>query len=105
VDVTDVYAQYAGGIFDPQAIRDYIAFAARRLGTEYVLLVGGDTYDYRNYLGRGSISFIPSLYITTGDVAKFVPVDPLYADVNHDNVPPGNCRFSVRTTANPVNGQ
>jgi hypothetical protein len=100
VDVTDVYAQYAGGIFDPQAIKDYVAFAAGKLGTQYVLLVGGDTYDYRNYLGRDSLSFIPSLYITTGDLAKFVPVDPLYADVNGDNVPDlAIGRFPVRTTA------
>jgi len=44
------------------------------------LLVGGDTYDYRNYLGKNSISFIPSLYVTTSDIAKFVPVTQLYTD-------------------------
>jgi len=67
---------------------------------QYVLLVGGDTYDYRNYLGRNSISFIPSLYVTTGQTAKFVPVDPLYADVDGDNVPDlAIGRFPVRTRA------
>ncbi len=80
VDVNDLYAKYTYGVFDPQAIKDYIAYAAQNLGTQYVLLVGGDTYDYRNYLGKNSISFIPSLYVTTSNVAKFVPADPLYAD-------------------------
>ncbi len=100
VDVTDLYARYTYGIFDPQAIRDYIAFAHANLGTEYVLLVGGDTYDYHDYLGRGSLSFIPSLYATTGDIAKFVPADPLYADVDGDNLPDlAIGRFPVRTAA------
>jgi hypothetical protein len=100
VDVKDLYTQYTYGIFDPQAIKQYIAYAAQNLGTRYVLLVGGDTYDYRNYLGRNSISFIPSLYISTGPVAKFVPADPLYADLDADNVPDlAIGRFPVRTTA------
>jgi hypothetical protein len=100
VDVNDLYAKYTYGIFDPQAIKQYIAYAVKNLGTQYVLLVGGDTYDYRNYLGKNSISFIPSLYVNTGLVAKFVPADPLYADVNADNVPDlAIGRFPVRTTA------
>jgi hypothetical protein len=100
VDVTDLYAQYSYGIFDPQVIKDYIAFAARDLGTQYVLLVGGDTYDYRNYLGVNSISFIPSLYTQTSETIKFVPVDPLYADIDDNNVPDlAIGRFPVRTTA------
>jgi hypothetical protein len=100
VDVTDLYAQYSYGIFEPQAIRDYIAFAAQNLGTQYVLLVGGDTYDYRNYLGVNSLSFIPSLYIQTSELVKFVPVDPLYADTDGNNVPDlAIGRFPARTTA------
>ncbi len=81
VDVNDIYAQYSDGIFDPQAIKQYIAFAAQNLGTEYVLLVGGNSFDYRNRLGLDSISYIPSLYEAIGSI-NFVPVDPLYADVN-----------------------
>ena len=100
VDVNDLYAQYTYGIFDPQAIKKYIAYAAQNLGTQYVLLVGGDTYDYRNYLGLNSISFIPSLYVRTGNYAKFVPADPLYADINGDKLPDlAIGRFPVRTTA------
>lgn len=100
VDVNDLYGQYTHGIFDPQAIRDYIAYAARNLGTKYVLLVGGDTYDYRNYTGRNSLSFIPSLYFATGPIARAVPVDPLYTDLNGDNLPDlAIGRFPVRSQA------
>ncbi|MDD2921320.1 MAG: C25 family cysteine peptidase, partial [Anaerolineales bacterium] len=101
VDVNDIYAQYGYGIFTPNAIKSYIAYAKQNLGVEYVLLVGGDTYDYRNFLGINSVSFIPSLYAATGSpYARFAPVDPLYADVNNDNVPDlAIGRFPVRTSA------
>ena len=100
VNVNDLYIQYSYGIFDPSAIQKYIAYAAGNLGTKYVLLVGGDTYDYRNYLGINSISFVPSLYTKTGPIAHFIPSDPLYADVNGDKVPDlAIGRFPVRTTA------
>jgi hypothetical protein len=100
VDVEDVYAHYSGGVFDPQAIAEYIAHAATNMGTEYVLLAGGDTYDYRNYQGSGSMSFIPTLYAETGDIVAVAPVDPLFGDVDGDRVPDlALGRFPVRTSA------
>ena len=100
VDVNDIYAGYSFGVFDPQAIRNYIAYAAAELGTQSVLLVGGDTYDYRNYLGGGSISFIPSLYGSTGYYARLVPSDTLYVDLAAAGVPSlAIGRFPVRTNA------
>lgn len=100
VDVNDLYAQYTYSIFDPRAIKQYITHAARNLGAQYVLLVGGDTYDYRNYLGKNSISFIPSLYASTGPSIHFSPVDPLYTDLDGDYVPDlAIGRFPVRTSA------
>ncbi|MGB8212670.1 MAG: C25 family cysteine peptidase, partial [Anaerolineales bacterium] len=100
VNVEDLYAKYTYGIFDPQAIKQYIAYAAKNLGTKYVLLVGGDTSDYRNYTGANSISFIPSLYTSTNTEAKFVPSDPLYTDLKGDGLPDLPIgRFPVRTVA------
>lgn len=87
VDVEDVYAEFNHGIVDPEAIRSYIAYAAEHLGTEMVLLVGGDTYDYHDYLGLGSLSFIPSLYAATGNIVHFAPVDPLFTDIDGDGLP------------------
>src|SRR6185503_8189766 len=100
VDINDVFAAYSSGVVDPQAIKSYLSYASRNLGTKSVLLVGGDTYDYRNYLGIGSISFIPSLYATTSPTVRFVPSDALYTDFDNDGVPNlAIGRFPVRTQA------
>ncbi|MEM9552691.1 MAG: SdrD B-like domain-containing protein [Acidobacteriota bacterium] len=99
VDLADVYAAYSGGIVDPQALRDYLADAAREISTEAVLLVGGDTYDPLDHLGLGAVSFVPSLYAQTGDIVRFAPSDGLYADIDGDEVPDlAIGRFPVRTT-------
>jgi hypothetical protein len=87
VDVQDVYAQFSGGVIDPEAIRTYIRTVAKQSGVRFVLLVGGDTYDYFDYLRLGSISFIPSLYTKTGPLSNFTPADPLYTDLDGDRVP------------------
>ena len=100
VDVEDVYSQFSGGVFDAYAIQAYIAHAVAEMGVRAVLLVGGDTFDYLDYLGLGSLSFIPSLYTDTGSDAFFTPSDPLMADVDGDRVPDVAIgRFPVRTSA------
>ena len=100
VDVNQVYAQFSGGVFDPQAIREYVRHAIYEMGVEFFLLVGADTRDYFNYSGLDSISFIPSLYANTLDPVKLAPVDPLYTDYNGDHVPDRAIgRFPVRTVA------
>lgn len=88
VDVEDLYRRYTGGVFDPQAIKRAIADAHARLGTRYVLLVGGDSYDYFNYSGAGSVSFIPTFYRPTDpSVIRFGPADVVHADVDDDGLP------------------
>ena len=87
VDVRQIYQRYAGGIYDPEAIRDFIRHAQERMRTQSVLLVGGDTYDYHGYLDTGAISFLPTLYAQTDRIVRYAPVDPLYGDVDGDRVP------------------
>ena len=99
VDVYDIYATHSYGIVDANAIAEFIRGAIIYQGVEYVALIGGDTYDYRNYLNLGSISFIPSLYANTINRINFAPVDPLYTDIDGDMVPDAAIgRFPVRTT-------
>gem|GEM_PF-5576787 len=58
-EVNRLYEGYSGGMVDPKAIQRFIADAHDKLGTETVLLVGGDSYDYRqNLIHRGSRSNI-----------------------------------------------
>ena len=98
VDVQAAYDTYGGGIVGPQGIRTLIAQAAQKMDVTAVLLVGGDTYDYFNYTGAGSLSFIPSPYARTGPLVAFAPVDPLYGDLDGDQVPDiAVGRWPVRT--------
>ena len=76
-DLAEVYREFSFGVVDPVAIQKYIRFAARRMGTRMVLLVGGDSYDYHDYLGLGSISFLPSLYVQTSDTTNPELIDVL----------------------------
>lgn len=98
VDVNSIYDQYSNGQVNPEAIRTYITAAHASLGTTFVLLVGGDTYDYQNYYNcpadtytdaqgvshpfcssnLNNRSFIPSLY--TGSMQELdTPSDNLLA--------------------------
>ena len=100
VDVEQIYAQFGGHVFDPTAIKRYIEHAYNNRGTRYVMLVGGDIYDYRQFENDDATSFIPSLYAATGTNVTFAPVDPKYVDLDDDNVPDLPIgRLPVRTTA------
>jgi len=89
VKVSTIYDQFGHGQVNPEAIRAYITYAHDHLGTQYVLLVGGDTYDYHNYYGcpvsgacapsnARNQSFIPSLY-TNSPHGGIAAVDTLFA--------------------------
>jgi len=87
VDVEAIYAQFGHHQFTPVAIRDYIQYAVDNLDTQYVTLVGGDVYDYRQFQSEDATSFIPSIYAPTGNNISFAPVDAKYVDLDDDNVP------------------
>lgn len=63
VDVSQVYDEFSDGLLDPQAIRDFLAYAYDspnwNPAPAFVLLVGDGTLDFRNYNGNGSLTFIP----------------------------------------------
>lgn len=98
VDVEQIYAQFGNHLYDPEAIRRYINFASQTRGTRTVLLVGGDIYDYRGFQNQNARSFIPSIYMATGDMINFAPVDAKYVDLDDNNTPDlAIARFPVRT--------
>ena len=100
VDVEAIYGAYAGGVQDAYAIKAYIKDAYLNRGTRHILLVGGDIYDYRNYLGTGAKSFIPSIYQPISNDVKAVPSDSSYVLIDDDLVPDLTIsRLPVRTTA------
>lgn len=100
VDVQDLYRFYGTGEVNPKAIGLAIKEAAQRLGTNYVLLVGGDTRDYLNFGGSNSISFIPTHYRQVGPVVTFAPTDVPFADLDGDDAMDiALGRWPVRTLA------
>jgi hypothetical protein len=85
IDVERAYDAYAGGVPDPNAVAALVRdFAAR--GGRYVLLVGDDTFDPRDYAGTGAVSFVPSA-VRFDEVWGRVPSENGYADVDGDGRP------------------
>lgn len=98
VNVLDIYHAYSGGIVDAEAIRQFIQDLANRSALESILIVGGDTYDYHDNLGLGSISFVPTLYRATDAQIQYSAVDALYGDTTGNNQPDTPMgRLPVRT--------
>ena len=71
VNLEDIYNEFAWGLFDPLAIRDFLKFAFEnwtKPAPAWVLLAGDGTYDYRNLTGAGSVTYLPPL-VLPGSVA------------------------------------
>jgi hypothetical protein len=65
VDVGQVYDEFSHGVFTPQGITDFLAYAWANWQPrpQYVLLVGDATYDYRDYLRTGFLNLVPSVTV------------------------------------------
>lgn len=85
IDVTDIQQHFGGGMPLPQAVNRFLQAAHAAFAPSHVLLVGGDSVDYLNNSGAGSISFIPTLYAPTSRI-HHTPADGLLADLNGDGV-------------------
>jgi uncharacterized repeat protein (TIGR01451 family) len=82
----EVMDGFASGIFKPQAIRDFITYAATKWAKRprFVVLVGEGSCDYRNILGKGGNLIPPLLIATPFGVAA---ADSAYGDTNGNSVP------------------
>jgi len=66
VKVGDIYDEFNYGIFNPQAIRDFLSYAYEEWvdpPPTYVLLVGDASYDYKDNLHTGMVNYVPSQII------------------------------------------
>ncbi len=84
-NIEEIQARYGWGMPLPDALTHFLADADAQLDFEHVLLVGSDSYDYRDVLGLGSISFIPTRYAATQFIPH-TPSDALLADLDGDGV-------------------
>jgi hypothetical protein len=89
VDVDRAYDRYSSGVVEANAIRALVADLGSprlRRRARYVVLLGDDTYDPRDFLGIGDKSYVPSLYGWDGVFGR-VPSETRYADMNGDDRP------------------
>jgi uncharacterized repeat protein (TIGR01451 family) len=91
VDVQDVYDEFSGGVFDPNAIRDFLAYAYANWTSPapaYVLLMGDGNYDFKDYTGRGELNYIPPFLANVDPWMGEVAADNRYVCVNGTDVFP-----------------
>ncbi len=93
-----IYATHSDHANEPAAIEAAIAAAVQR-GARFVLIVGGDSYDYHDYLGIGSQSYVPTWYTATSSYIFHAPTDHPFADLDGDGRPEVAIgRLPVRST-------
>ncbi|MDQ6988427.1 MAG: C25 family cysteine peptidase, partial [Mariprofundaceae bacterium] len=64
VDVRDIYDEFAYGLLDPYAIKDFVKYAFdnwQEPAPSYIVLLGDMSYDYRGVLENSRSNFIPSI--------------------------------------------
>ncbi|HOT90752.1 MAG TPA: C25 family cysteine peptidase [Anaerolineae bacterium] len=104
VDVTEIYDTFNYGIFDPEAIRSFLAYAYTswaRPAPTYVLLVGDGNYDFKNYTGRGEPVYIPPYLADVDPWMGETAADNRYVAVSGSDILPDMHlgRFPVKTAA------
>jgi uncharacterized repeat protein (TIGR01451 family) len=104
VDVQDIYDEFNYGIFDPEAIRDFLAYAYANWeppAPSYVLLVGDGNYDFKDNRGWGEPNFVPPYLAYVDRWIGEVAADNRYVCVSGDDVFPDMHlgRLPVKTSA------
>ncbi len=77
VTVSDIMDNFAFGLYDPTAIRDYLKYAYENYASPppaHVLFVGDANYDFTDRLGTGVPNFVP---------AYLLPFDKTLSDDNY----------------------
>ena len=89
VDVEDIYDEFSDGLMLREAIAAFISHAYHNWERppQYVLLFGDATFDYRNILGGGHPSYVPTLYYHARR-RGFSPSDYLFSLVDGDDLLP-----------------
>jgi subtilisin-like proprotein convertase family protein len=85
-----IFDAYSDGSALPSAIAEYLADQAPVSPFQYVLLVGGHTYNYRAYNtdeASQPINLIPSFYRGTQAIAKQIPTAVPFVDFDGDGAP------------------
>ena len=104
VDVQDIYDEFSYGVFDPEAIRDFLAYAYASWtapAPSYVLLVGDGTIDFKDHMNTGTQNYIPPYLAEVDPEINETVTDNRYVAVSGPDILPDMHigRLSVNTTA------
>lgn len=58
VEVQDVYDEFGFGLATAEAIRDFVRYAYDNWQATYLVLLGDGTYDPKNHLNQGAVSYL-----------------------------------------------
>jgi hypothetical protein len=85
-DIEDVFDEFSFGNKSPQAMKDFLLYAATnwKVQPRFVLLVGDASYDAKNYLGLGDWDLVPTRLIDTSLMET--ASDDWLADFNSDGI-------------------
>lgn len=107
VDVQDVYDEFNGGVFSPEAIKSFITYAYNNWtapAPSFVLLVGDGNFDFKNFYGWDEPNYIPPYLDDVDPWTGESPTDNRYVSVTPGDILPDLYigRFPVRT---PIEAQ
>ena len=90
VNTRHIFDRYSDGLVVPQAVTAYLSEQADSSAYQYVLLVGGHTYNYRAYNTAEEnrpINLIPSYYRRGDGLARQIPTAVPFVDFDADGSP------------------
>jgi hypothetical protein len=104
VDVQDVYDEFNGGVFSPEAIKSFLDYAYHHWITpapSFVLLVGDGNYDFKNNLGWNEENYIPPYLDDVDPWIGETATDNRFVTISGDDILPDMYigRFPVKTAA------
>jgi hypothetical protein len=87
VDIEDVYDEFSYGQKTPQAVKDFLGYAAStwKKAAGFVMLAGDASLDPKNYLGLGDSDLVPTKLIDTQYMET--ASDDWLVDFNGDGLP------------------
>ena len=107
IEVQDIYDEFNGGLIDPEAIHNFLAYAYQNWqppAPQYVLLMGDGHYDFRNNLKRNVPFFVPPYLAQADPWQGETAADNRYVTVSGSDTFPDMYlgRITVRTPEEAV---
>ena len=102
LDVHDIYDEFNGGVFNPEAIRSFLQYTYAHWvepAPSYVLLVGDGHYDYLDVEGYGETNFLPPYLDDVDPWIGETATDNRYVSLSEGDILPDMHigRFPART--------